>query len=74
MSQKINQFMGNVSENFNELWVVCHYFMPSVSKQLWVVCSWVVIHNQLFNYLIIYLYNYLIIYLYNYLIIYLYNY
>ena len=37
--------MGNVSENFNELWVVCHYFMPSVSKQLWVVCSWVVIHN-----------------------------
>ena len=34
--------MGNVSENNNELWVVCHYFMPSVSKQLWVVCSWVV--------------------------------
>ena len=35
-------FMGTVSFFHRNLWERCHFFMPNVSKQLWVVCSWVV--------------------------------
>ena len=39
-------FMGNVPIFPRKLWEVCHFFMPNVSKQLWVVCSWVVKSNK----------------------------
>ena len=34
--------MGNVPKFYWKLWEVCHFIMPNVSKQVWVVFSWVV--------------------------------
>ena len=53
--------MGYVSLIFFNLWVMCHFIMPSVSKQLWEVCSWVVIHNQFVLFTIKYIYSILVI-------------
>ena len=45
--------MGNVSFQFwnlclmnQNLCLMCQNIMPNVSKQLWEMCSWEVIHNQ----------------------------
>ena len=43
----VSFYFSNLCQMFQNLCLMCQNIMLNVSKQLWVVCSWVVRHSHL---------------------------